>query len=238
VTRPEKKQQERFWAEQVARHLGTVWALDSEREAPDFVVTEGDVQFGLEVTELFKGQQGPNGSIEKTRESRTQRSVNGLAREYEAIADVPLTVKFVGNMEEDNLKTVVPVLVAHDLSSKPIGYRFIHDTETAHPLRAPLRVHVTRGLRSEWFCINDRVGFVDRNPRNIIATAIERKAKDLVHYRAAAGNDVRLLLVADRIMNSGKLMLRDEMRFCLHGFEVVYFLSHPEGAVVLMPGKG
>lgn len=233
VTRAAKKHRERFWAEQAARHLGMVWTLGADREAPDFIVIEGDGQFGLEITELFAGSIGPDGSAAKARESRTQRSVNDLRQAYEAINNIPLIVKFVGNMEDDNLRTVVPALVAHDLPSKPIGYRFVHDTEIAHPLRAPLRVHVTRGLRPDWFSVNDRVGFVDRNPRHIVDAAIENKAKDLARYRATAGSDVRLLLVADRIMNSGKLLLGNSAGFDSFGFQAVYFLSYPEGTVIL-----
>lgn len=233
MTRTAKKEKERFWAEQAARHLSAAWTLDSDREAPDFVVTDGDAQFGLEVTELFVGHQGHGGSIAKARESLTQRSVNELRREYEAISSIPLVVKFVGNMEVDNLRTVVPALVAHDLPSKPIGYRFVHDTTVDHPLRAPLRVHVTKALRPDWFSINDRVGFVERNPYHLIAAAIEGKAKELARYQAAAGSDVRLLVVADRTMNSGKLLLRGDTPFDLHGFSAVYFLSYPEGVITL-----
>jgi hypothetical protein len=228
-----KKQRERLFAERAAQHLGAAWILGDDREAPDFVVTEGDMRFGLEITELFMGPQGPDGAAAKIKESLTQQSLNNLRRAYESIADVPLTVKFVGNMEDDNLRTVVPALLARDLVSKPIGYRFVHDTSIAYPLRAPLRVHVTKGLRPDWFSVNDRVGYVQRNPHHIIAVAIESKAKDLARYEVAAGSDVRLLLVADRIRNSGKLVLEGETLFDLHGFRAVYFLSYPEGVIVL-----
>lgn len=233
MTHAGKKQRERFWAEQAARHLGAAWLFGNDREIPDFLVTEGDVQFGLEVTELFKGLQGPYGSTARREESLIQRSLNDLRRVYESFVDIPLTVKFVGNMEDDNLGTVVPALIAHDLASKPIGYSFVHDTSTAHPHRTPLRVHVTKGFRPDWYSINDRVGFVERNPRHILAAAIESKAKNLACYQAAAGSDVRLLLVADRINNSGKLMLADNTAFDLCGFRAVYFLSYPEGVVTL-----
>jgi hypothetical protein len=227
-----KKQRERFFVEEAARHFGKTWDLGGDRERPDFVVTEGGSQFGLEVTEIFMGPQGHSGSTLKAMESFAQRSLNELQRQYESIADVPLTAQFVGNMEADNLATVVPALVAQDLPSKSMGYHFVHDTTVLHPNRARLSVHVTKGRRN-WFSVNDRVGFVDRGPNGIIAAAIEIKANDLARYKAAAGADVRLLLVANRINNSGRLALEETSRFDLHGFNAVYFFPYPEAVIVL-----
>ena len=209
MTRPSQKNRERFYAEEAARLLGKMWDLgDDDRENPDFLVTEGGEKFGLEVTEVFIGPQGNAGSALKTNESKTQRAVNALQREYESKANVPLIVKFVGQMDADNLATVVPALVAHDLSSKPTCYYFVHDTSVEHPARTRLRVHVTKALRPDWYSVNDRAGFVDCNPHDIIAGAIAKKGADLPRYKEAVGSDVRLLLVANRISNSGKLMLK------------------------------
>jgi hypothetical protein len=81
--------------------------------------------------------------------------------------------------------------------------------------------------------VNDRVGWVDHNPRKIIADAIKKKAKKLTEYQHAAGSDIRLLLVADRIQNSGKLLLEERAAFDFHGFQTVYFFPHPEPVVIL-----
>lgn len=135
-------------------------------------------------------------------------------------------------MEADNLATVVPALLAQDLPSKPVGYQFVHDTTVAHPTRARLRVHVTKGFRPNKFSVNDRAGFVDRNPDEII-TAIAKKAADLSRYENAAGRDVRLLLVADRMNNSGKLTLEADARFDFCGFREVYLFPYPENAIIL-----
>lgn len=233
MTRPSAKQQERFFVEEAARHLGKTWELGVDREHPDFVVTEDGAQFGLEVTGIFRGAQRRGGSALREKEVLVQRSVDDLQREYEAIADVPLKVHFVGNMEADNLAAVVPALVAQDFPSKPISYRFEYDTTALHPDRAPLHVYVTKGLRPEWYSINDRAGFVDRNPHPTIAAAIKRKANRLAQYRATVGDDVRLLIIANRFLNSGKLLLEDAASFDFHGFSEVYFFSYPEAVIVL-----
>jgi hypothetical protein len=233
MTKPVQKKRERFFAEEAARLLGMAWDLGTDRENPDFVVTEGSEQFGLEIRQIFIGPQGSSGSSLKAAESKTQRIVNELQRQYETIENLPLIVKFVGDMQADNMTTVLPALLAQDLPSKPLCYRFVHDTTNAHPTRARLRVHVTKALRPNWFSVNDRVGFVDRSPHKIIAAAIAAKATDLPRYEVAAGRDVRLLLVADRISNSGKLTLEEDARFDFHGFRAVYLFPYPENVMVL-----
>ncbi len=233
MTRPAQKKRERFFAEEAARLLGKPWDLGPDREHPDFIVAEGTQQFGLEVTQIFVGAQGDRGSSSKAAEARMQRIVNELQRQYETIENIPLIVKFVGNMEPDNLATVIPALLAEDLPSKAVGYRLVHDTTVAHPTRARLRVHITKGFRPDWYSVNERVGFVDRSPHGIIAATIAKKAADLPRYKGAAGTDIRLLLVADRISNSGKLMLDQDTQFDLHGFKSVYLFPYPENVIVL-----
>ena len=233
MTKPAQKKRERFFAEEAARLLGVTWDLGGDREHPDFIVTEGERQFGLEVTQIFVGPQGDAGSVLKAKETKTQRVINAVQREYESKENVPLTVQFVGNMETANLATVIPALLAQELASKEIHYHFVHDTTVAHPARARLRVHVAKGLRPNWYCINDRAGFVDCSPHDVIAAAIAKKAADRLRYENLAGNDVRLLLVADRINNSGKLMPENETEFDLHGFGAVYLFPYPEKVIVL-----
>jgi len=81
--------------------------------------------------------------------------------------------------------------------------------------------------------VMDRVGWVDRNPQQIIAEGIEAKSKNPPQYQAAADSDVRFLLVANDIQNSGKLCLNDKHRFNLHGFKAVYLFPYPEDVVTL-----
>jgi hypothetical protein len=55
-------------------------------------------------------------------------------------------------------------------------------------------------------------------------------------YLAAAGPDIRLLLVADCIHNSGKLMLDDTAALDTQGFQAVYVFPYPE-AVMIFTGE-
>ncbi len=126
MTKGLQKKKERFFAEEAGRLLGRAWDLGTDREHPDFVVIEGSEQFGLEIMQIFVGPQSSNGSLLKTGETKTQRILNDLQRQYEARENVPLIVKFVGDMAPDNMETVIPVLLAQDLPSKPVCYRFVH----------------------------------------------------------------------------------------------------------------
>jgi hypothetical protein len=144
-----KKKRERFFVEEAAKLMGKTWSLGPDREHPDFFVTEGAQQFGLEVSEIFTGRQDRAGSAMKEMESNTQRAVDTLRREYEAITNTPLIIKLVGDVCAKNLALVVPALVAEDLALKPVGHHAVIAPDTG--LRAGLRVHVTKALRPNWF---------------------------------------------------------------------------------------
>ncbi len=220
------KEHERFFVEKAAKRLGTTWSLSPDRERPDFLVTEGTQKFGLEVSEVFMGPQSPAGAAMKEKENKTQKAVDALRFEYEEITNIPLRVQLVCDMCAKNMAKVVPALVAEDFASKPI----LHHADIN--LGDGFSAHVTKAFNAEWFSVNDRVGWVDRDPTKCIADAVEKKSRKLPAYREAAGSDIRLLLVADRIYNSGKLMLKERPALDVRGFQVVYFFSYPEDVIV------
>lgn len=230
MTQPSQKEGERFFVEKAAKLLGRGWCLGPDRENPDFIVTEGAEQFGLEVCEIFTGPQNRSGARMKRAESETQKSVNALRREYEAKDGTPLIVKFVGDMCVENVAAVLPALDAMNLSAKPFGHQDIIEADVG---KAKLRVHVTRALQANWFSVNDRAGWVDRNPIDRITKEIEKKSEKLPRYKECTSlDDIRLLVVANRIMNSGKLSLQEHPALDVRGFQVVYFLSYPESVTV------
>ncbi|MDP1731843.1 MAG: hypothetical protein Q8L54_11850, partial [Devosia sp.] len=73
MTTTKQKQQEKHFAYEAAKHLGVDWFV-ADFENPDFIVTEGERSFGLEVNQLFLGKQTQRaGSAEKAREGHTQK---------------------------------------------------------------------------------------------------------------------------------------------------------------------
>jgi hypothetical protein len=230
MTRSPQKERERFYVEEAARLLGKEWHLGPDRENPDFIVTEGTEQFGLEVVDVFAGLQNRSGARMKKEESDTQKAVDALRQKYEAIGGTPLSVKFVGDMCDENTAAVLSALTKKDIAARPVGH---HEVIEADEGKALLRAHVTRAFRADWFCVNHRAGAVDRNPKDLIAKAIEDKAQKLPRYKKCVSlDDIRLLVVANRIMNSGKLRLEECPAFDLKGFQVVYFYSYPESVEV------
>ena len=230
MTRPAQKRRERFFVEQAANLLGRAWHIGPDREHPDFVVTEGDHHFGLEVHEIFTGKQDESGSSMKKLESNKQNSIDKLRRDYEAATSITLRVLFVGNTDVKNLATVVPALLAANFASKALGYHCVIDPTSG------LRLRVSKALRADWHSVDHRVGLFNLDPMPRIVDAVEKKSQKLAEYSRAAGSDIRLLVVADRHSNSGKLTLGetpDEISpLDTKGFRSVYFFSYPESVTV------
>jgi hypothetical protein len=230
MTQQSQKEGERFYVVETAKLLGREWCLGPDRENPDFIVTEGAEQFGLEVCEIFTGPQNRLGALMKRAESESQRGINALQDEYEAKQNIPLTVKFVGDMCDENAVVVLRTLIEKVFSNKPFGHQDIIEADEG---KAKLRAHVTRSLQANWFSVNDRVGWEERNPIDRITNEIKKKSEKLPRYKKLTGlDDIRLLVFANRIMNSGKLSLREPPALDVRGFKEVYFLSYPESVAV------
>jgi hypothetical protein len=65
------------------------------------------------------------------------------------------------------------------------------------------------GEYKRWNYVSDKVGWVSNINKDVIDKVIVGKAKNLPKY-ATNISDVRLLLVSDRIFNSGKAHLENE----------------------------
>lgn len=230
MTRSPQKEGERSFVEIAAGHLGKDWSIGQDRERPDFIVTEGAHRFGLEVCEIFTGKQDKKGARMKERESISRKKVNALQREYELKENILLSANFVGDMCDENMAVVLRDLIDEDFANKPPLHRCIIEADKG---QAWLRVHVRRALPAKWLCVNDRAGWVDFNAEERIAKEIKKKSKNLQEYKDNARlGDIRLLIVANRIMNSGKLLLKERPTLDRRGFQAVYFLSYPETITV------
>ena len=227
-----KKARERYMALEAAKLLARQWVL-SDHEAPDFIVTEDGERFGLELCEVFSGRETRKGSARKDQEVRVQRCIDRLRKQDEAETGTPLSVRLVGCLSHENLKGLVPALLALDLASERQDHltRFSLDES-----EASLSVHVCRALpgHARWFSVNDRVGWVDRNPTPRIQAAVDAKAAHLARYRARTGlPEQRLLLFCDATTNSGKLRVGSGVEIDPSGLDAVYFFTYPDAVTVL-----
>lgn len=227
MTRESQTQNEQYFVEQAAEIMGKVWVISRNCIGPDFIVTEGTHRFGLEVTEIFVGPRNRHGSAFKRSEIIAQQKVDACRREYEeTVASIPLKVQLIGDTSPENLGEIVSSLREKNLSSLTIGHEPVVIEIDKGP--AKLRAHVTRALHNMWFNVKNHVGWVDCDPLQPIAEAVEEKAENLEKYLEAAGPDVRLLIYTDRHFKSGMLKLEKPIAIEMRGFESVYFLSHPE----------
>lgn len=231
MTSARQKASELHYVQQAAALLGKQWTLSANRENPDFIVVEDGKKFGLEVIQIFSGSEDRKGSSKRRSESDTQRAIDGIRREFEAKHGVNLNVRLLGPICAATLAVVVPALEDLNLSDREIGYQTRLSRDVGDDT---LVVYVTRSLRSQWYSVHDRTGWVDQNPAALIENKIEQKSSKVESYKANTGlDDIRLLIVADRTLNSGKLMLEGAPRLNLFGFQEVYFLSYPVSATVL-----
>lgn len=213
-----KKHKEQYEAFQAALKLAEEWELE-HREAPDFIVTSAGHRFGLEVTGCHVGLKTRKGSLERAKESANHAWLTAIRRRYEAGGRAGLHVRYRGE---------VSAKAAEELLQRLIKARF----ETRCPSDPLDRLKLTKGTayvhrapNAYWMMLKDRVGYVSRDG-SFLQREIDLKAKKLPKYREAC-DDIRLLVVADRTHNSGKLQLEDGFRPDLRGFDAVYFFSYP-----------
>lgn len=218
MSRQLKKHKEHSEAFQASLKLGEEWKLE-HREAPDFIVTSAGYRFGLEVTGCHVGPKTRKGSLERAKESANHKWLSEIRRRYEAGGRVGLHVRYRGE---------VSAMAAEELLQCLIDGRF----ETKSPLDPLVKLKLTSGTayvhrtpNVYWMMLDDRVGWISHDG-SFLQREIDLKAQKLPKYREVC-DDVRLLVVADRIYNSGKLQLEDGFRPDLHGFNAVYFFSYP-----------
>ena len=257
MTRATQKLDELRFALETARLLSEEWKLVPREEesdgGPDFIVDDTNAIFGLEVVELFKGPVSKkSGARLKTQQSDLQKNIDQIRQRYEEIeANVPLYVKFLGSVRQEDVDSVVQTLLDMKLRERCFPYQEEHVLrEESDPLkifvsRLPDGWPVNRLSRPDWFSLSDAGGWVEKDPR-MISVAIRVKAGKIDKYRENVARnlglecledvDMRLLLVADHMWNYGQIDPGDELIENLHGFSVVYFLSFPE-KVIVVQGK-
>jgi len=158
------------------------------------------------------------GSRARAGESQRERWLSGLRQDYEKRVSVTLDLKFLGTPTDAAYSSIMAALIDEGFAEKPLAHRMERAVYGG-------KVWATKALRPTWRFMKDSVGWVSRDAA-ILQNAIDKKAANLDEYRKAC-SDVRLLVVANRLLNSGKLAIDDGAAPNLCGFDVVYFLSHP-----------
>ena len=202
--------------------------MTSESPRPDFIIDDRNARFGLEVTQVFKGDAlSGGGTTILLPEARRQELIDKTRRSFERKCEAKLSVRILGNLDQDTLDEIEQELVSAQFGDLEYGSSLEFRT------RNRTKVFVAKVFVSNWQFIGDIVGWGGANAYDKIQGAIAAKKEKLSSYIAIAGPDVRLLVVADRHFNSGKLDLTANSVFDFFGFSKVYFLSHPAYALEL-----
>lgn len=214
-----QKKEEEYWACQAALKLGERWEL-APREVPDFGVVSSAGEFGLEVTECHIGPDSSKGSIMRAAEGKNRKLLETARRKYERDSGVCLNLKYLGPVNDLAMEELVDALQDTSLErlevfANSVEIVFASGKAWVHPTTKP-----------NWILIRDRVGWVSQSGE-FLQREIDKKARKLSKYREAY-SDIRLLVVSNRILNSGKLLLEEGFRPDLRGFDAVYFFSYPD----------
>jgi hypothetical protein len=220
MTTDKQKNEELHFANQLACHLDDIWCLEvppDEREWPDLVVSTKSESFGLEVSKVFKESTGGRFSL-KQQEAFALNKISELNSEYNQKSEIPIQVSFHGNVESPN---IVSKLIGFTEQIGIDEYKCFDEYPdfTVYIWRLP------EGAKGgHWRYVPNHVGSVEDADTYTLEEVVKRKSENLSKYTTHV-DSCRLLLVADRYYNSGKLNFEKVDELACHGFSHVYLLS-------------
>lgn len=225
MTRSAQKQREIAYAVKAGELLEEEWQVDlppDESNWPDLVITGRLGAFGLEVRELYLDET-TKGSPKKAREAHSRRAMHDLARAYYRDNSAPISVQLLGRIPADD--EVLRLLANETKRLRTWEQRRIDVGSgcVAYMRKLP---DSCRNY-STWHFASNHVGWVATIDKRLLEDIIIGKAARLGRYRKHIP-DVRLLIVSDRLYNSGMARLSAPMKCHPRGFDAVYYLSFPE----------
>lgn len=225
MTTKHQKCVEIMYAKKTGELLDELWEVEpspDEVSWPDLIVTTELGKFGLEVRELYLDELS-KGSEKKAIENNNMKNINNLASAYYKTTRSSIKADFLGDIGRHDQLLNALIRGVEQLSEfeqkrlEPYNGCVIYIRRLPDQLREYKR----------WNYVSDKVGRVSNIDKDVIDRAIVRKAKNLPKYTKRI-SDVRLLLVSDRIYNSGKARLMNDIICDARGFRNVYYLSYPE----------
>lgn len=227
MTRPSKKDIEIYFAKTTAKLLDKLWdvrASEDEGDWPDLIVKTKLKEFGLEVREIYIDELR-KGSEKKGLEAKSRSVIKQLANSYYKSSKIPIKVENRGDISRlenllDAIKEAVPALERDERKEL-----IIYNGCVVYIQRLPNSF----GEYRRWSYLSDTNGWVGKFDNIKIQNFIESKSAKLPKYKKHI-SDVRLLLVSNRVSNSGKADIEHSFNCNRHGFNAVYYLSYPIGA--------
>jgi hypothetical protein len=221
MTKQRDKNLERHYVEFCAQKLNADWTI-VDSEAPDFVVTDWGHTFGLEVTRAFvDGGGNAGGSGLRRGEGVAEKRMARILGEAEQRSGAIISATFTTRPGIADAAEIVDRLVALELQDRPLG------AHAQFTLKNGLKVVAHRSLHRLWTILSDSAGWVNRQGHVQLQQCVAAKSPETKSYSGPGAADLRLLVVADMKLNSGKLRVDSHATIDLMGFSCVYFAEFP-----------
>lgn len=233
MTREKQKQSEALYAANLSKDMSYGWIVDvpfNEDDWPDLMITtSSNDKFGLEVRDMYVDDSS-KGSIEKGNESFRHKLLKKLSVEYYAKRGVPILLDIRGPFYNESVGKILDYLLSVKLQE------WVHTEHDIIIHNKKTRLFIERlpsdfGQYCYWKCMDDNIGWVERITEDKIEKIVKEKSIHIDKYRKNVSN-VSLLIVANRIYNSGKMLLEKSREINTCGFDKVYFYMHPIKVVV------
>lgn len=215
--------------------LGENWAIqepDDEREWPDLLIETATGSFGLEVRKIY-ADEASKGSPKRAAESSHARLLREVAVLYYKGGAPPARIQFYGQPDD-------PAILAGDLASMVPSMQVWERKKVAYDRQRWMyvcRLPDECAEYSRWDMVSDSVGWVGGIDSSVVQRAIQEKATKLARYKLHVER-VRLLLVCDRIRNSGKQLFGNFSGIEEAGFEHIYLFSFPDELIQIPAQQG
>lgn len=232
MTRQIQKQSEILYAKNLSKDMGYNWSVEippNEDDWPDLLIKTANDVFGLEVRDMYV-DESRKGSVEKRDESFRIDLLKELANKYYEKKDVPILLEMQGPFHKEHVDKILEYIISTDFQE----WETIEHDISIDANKTTLfveRLPITFRAYSRWSCMDDTIGWVERISEGKIEKLVKEKSMNINKYRKNI-NKVSLLIVANRINNSGKLLLEKKRKINTHGFDRVYFYMHPVESVV------
>ena len=217
------KLHERIYLEKALELLGLDLQV-ADRESPDFEISNGHETWGIEVRNIFADEHPKRGSPTKAKESQNTKQLQMLAHHYYENNATPILLKILGGKRIEPysdliLKAILKRVAQHPFSQERIN---LPEGPTLYITDLPHE----HSEYSRWDFVNDKGGWVRHLTDVRLQTAIDKKTEKLSSYLSQY-SQIDLLLVCDRLNNSGKLTLVSVPKIANPGFSNIYLLLFP-----------
>lgn len=229
MSRSNQKIREKMFCERASCLLNEKWQIEKEEESPDFIISDSAGSFGVEITECHIGEYSQKGSQVIREEQERKKTLEKIREKCVIIFPYIAEWRIIYQSRNKNIseKAIIDALKKIDQNNKEIFetiplYEKLKNSGLYYEFGAIL---VSKGYGGEWEYTDDMSGPVLSGADNF-QRCINAKAKKIDSYRKKTSN-IRLLVVADALMNSGKASLPEGFRPDICGFDEVYYLYFP-----------